>query len=63
MDSPSTKCQEPSLTADGRAENRKNSCPLGGKLSLKADEPQVGQWHEDEESKQEYYKIIFPEIT
>jgi hypothetical protein len=29
--------------------------------SLKADEPQVGQRHGDEERKQEYYHIIFPE--
>ena len=33
-------------------------------LSLKVDEPQVGQWHEYVERKQEYYHIIiFPERT
>ena len=35
-----------------------------GKLSLKADEAQVGQLHEDVERKREYYHIIiFPEKT
>ena len=35
-----------------------------GKLSLKVDEPQVGQRHEDVERKREYYHIIiFPART
>ena len=57
-DSPSTKCQRPSRRADERVEVR------NGKLSLKADEPQVGQRHEDVGRKREYYHIIiFPERT
>ena len=49
---------------DERVEVREISCPLDGKLSLKADEPQVGQRHEDVERKREYYHIIiFPEMT
>ena len=33
-------------------------------LSLKPDKPQVDQWHEDVERKQEYYHIIiFPGRT
>jgi len=37
---------------------------MSGKLSLKADEPQVGQRHEDVEKKREnYHIIIFPEWT
>ena len=31
------------------------------KLSLKADELQFGQRHEDVKTKREYYHIIFPE--
>ena len=38
--------------------------PYDGKLSLKANEPQVGQRHEDVERKRVYYHIIiFPEKT
>ena len=38
--------------------------PGGAKLSLKADEPQVGQRHENVERNWEYYHIIiFPEQT
>ena len=44
--------------ADERVEVRETSFPLHGKLSLKADEPQVGQRHEDVERKREYYHII-----
>ena len=50
-DFPSTKCQRPSRRADGRVEDRIASCPYDGKLSLKADGPQVGQRHEDVERK------------
>ena len=47
---------------DERAEVKATSCPQDGKLSLKADEPQVGQGHEDEGRKLENYLIIiFPE--
>ena len=42
-------------------EVRANSCPSVGKLSLKTDESQVGQRHEDVERKREYDNIIFPE--
>ena len=60
----SNKCQRPSRRADERAEVRATSCPQDGKLSLKADEPQFGQRHEDVERKREYYHIIiFPERT
>ena len=36
-----------------------NFLSLEGKLSLKADEPQFTQRHEDVEMKREYYQIIF----
>ena len=37
---------------------------LDGKLSLKVDETQIGQRHEEVERKREYYHIIiFPERT
>ena len=36
------------------------SCPYDGELSLKADEPQISQKHEDVERNWEYYLIIFP---
>ena len=42
-DLPSTKCQRPSRRADEEVEVRATSCPLDGKLSLKADESQIGQ--------------------
>ena len=49
---------------DERVEVRATSCPQDRELSLKADEPQVGQRHEDVERNQEYYHIIvFPEWT
>ena len=63
-DSPSTKCQRPSRRAGERVEVSATSCPYDVKLSLKADEPQVSQRHEDVEKKREYYHIIiFPEKT
>ena len=37
------------LRADERVEVRETSSPYDGKLSMKADEPQVGQRHEDVE--------------
>ena len=61
---PIKNCQRLSRRADERVEVRKTSCPYDGKLYLKADEPQVGQQHEDVERKLEYYHIIvFPERT
>ena len=55
-------CQQPYRRPDERVEVRAASCPQDGKLSLKADELQVGQRHEDVERKREYYHIIiFPE--
>ena len=64
MDSLSTKCQWSSLRADERVEIRGTSCPWDGKLSLKADELQGDQRHEDVKRKREYYHIIiFPEST
>ena len=51
------------MTADERVEVTTSSCPYDGKLSLNADETQVGQQHEDVERKREYYHIIFPERT
>ena len=43
---------------------KKKSHDRGAELSLKADEPQVVQRHEDVERKWEYYHIIiFPERT
>ena len=53
----------PNSLPGGRIEVKKTSRPQNGKLSLKADELQVGQRHEDVEWKQEYYIIIFPERT
>ena len=50
-DSPSTKSERPSQRADERVEVMTTSCPYDGKLSLKADEPQVGQLYEDVERK------------
>ena len=52
------KRQRPSRRADERVEVRATSCPWYGKLSLKEDEPQVGQRHEDVNMKREYYHII-----
>ena len=46
-DSPSTRCQRPHRRADEWVQVRETSFPWDGKLSLKADEPQVGQRHED----------------
>ena len=43
------KCQCPSLRADERVQVRTTSCSQGGKLSLKVDESQVDQRHEDAE--------------
>ena len=43
---------------------RATSCLYDGKLSLKVDELQVGQRHEDVERKRKYYHVvIFPERT
>jgi hypothetical protein len=44
---PSTKRHRPFQRADERLEARETSCRWNEKLSLKADEPQVGQRHED----------------
>ena len=44
---PYTKCQQPFRRADEQVEARATSCPSDGKLSLKADEPQVDQWHKN----------------
>ena len=42
----------------GRAgRSQGNFLSLGGKLSLKADEPQVGERYEDVERKREYYYV------
>ena len=49
---PLPKCQLPSRRADERIEVMA-TCPLYEKLSLKADEPQGGQRHEDVERKRE----------
>ena len=52
------------IGADERVEVRVTSCLQNEKVSLKADEPQVGQWHEDVGRKLEFYYItIFPEMT
>ena len=62
--SPSTKCQWPSQRANVRVDVRATSCPQDGKLSLKADEPQAGQRHDDVEKKRIYFQIIiFSERT
>ena len=54
--------QRYSRRADKWVEVRETSCPYDGKLSLKMDEPHVGQRHEDVEMKLQYYHIIiFPE--
>ena len=42
-DSPSTKCQRPTLRTDERVKVRASSSLWDGKLSLKAEELQVGQ--------------------
>ena len=55
---PLPKCQRPSRRAHERIEFRATSCPHDGKLSLKADGPQIGQRCEYVESKREYYHII-----
>ena len=44
-DSPSTKCQRPSSSWDG-------------KIFLKANEPQVDQWHEAAERKGAIHKLL-----
>ena len=60
-DSPSTKYQWPSQRTGERVDIKETSCPQDGKLSLKVDESQVGQWHGYVEWKWEYYHIIiFP---
>ena len=46
------------LGKDERVEVTATSCPKGGKLSLKADEPQVGQQHEYVERKRENYYYL-----
>ena len=45
-DSLFTKCQRPFRRAGEWIEVRETYCPLVGKLSVNADEPQVAQWHE-----------------
>ena len=48
--------------ANKQVKARATSCSEDGKLSMKADELQVGQRHEDVERKREYCQIIiFPE--
>ena len=47
---PSTKYQRPSRRVDELVEVRATSCPENWKLSLTADELQVDQRHEDEET-------------
>ena len=47
-----------SRRAGERVEVRVYSCPYDGKLYLNADEPQVGQRHDDMERKREYLIII-----
>ena len=50
--------------ADEGVQTNKTSFHQEGKLSLKADDPQVGQWHEDVERAREYnHIIIFLERT
>ena len=44
---PSTNFQRPSEWTDERLEVRDVSCPWDRELTLKTDEPQVGQRHED----------------
>ena len=46
----SIKCQRPPRRADERVEGRALSCPWGGKLLLKAEEPPDGQWHRMEKA-------------
>ena len=56
-----TTFQRPFRRAGERLEIRATSCSYDGKLSLKADEPKVGQRHEDVEKKWEHcHIIIFP---
>ena len=57
-DSPSTKCQWSSRKTDEQVEVRATSCLEDGKLSLKVDEPQVGQRRGHVERKREYHHII-----
>ena len=55
------KCHWPSQRMDEKVEVRVTPFPQVGKLFLKADELQVGQWHENVERKWEYcHIIIFP---
>ena len=49
-----TKCKLSSRRADERVKVRTISLQQDGKLSLKWDEPQVGQQYEDVERKREY---------
>ena len=58
-DSPSNKCQQPSRRANEWVEGRATSCPQNGKLSLKVDESQLGQWHEDFERKRKSTTLLF----
>ena len=54
----------PKRRADERVEVSATSCPWDEKLYFKADEPKVGQRHENVERNWEYYYIIiFPEQT
>ena len=52
----------PSANGGWAGRGQGNFLSLGWELSLKVDEPEVGQQHEDEERKCEYYHIIFPEF-
>ena len=53
--SPSTNCQKSSRRADEQVEVRTTYYPQDKKLSLKADEPQVGQRYEDVELPHYYF--------
>ena len=56
--------QRPSWRADVRVEVMATYFPYVEKIPLKAEEPQIGQWHEDVERKRESYHItIFPGST
>ena len=59
INSPSTKCQRPSGRAGERVEVMASYCAQDGKLSLKADEPQIGQRHEDKERKRNITTLLF----
>ena len=51
-------CQRYFRRVNERVEVRETTFPWDGKLSLKADKPQVDQRYEDVERQQEYYHIV-----